>query len=103
MDFILEVIMGRGQKNLPIGRAGPKFGPIFVSKARYFGPALAGQNGPDQKKTKKSFLACPKPAQRQKKGRAGPKWSPLLYTDFVTHMDKKKYFLLLKVISQSYT
>ena len=45
---------GSGQNNLPIGRAGPGLnsGRIFVSKACYFRPKLAGFCGPKRVGTK---------------------------------------------------
>ena len=61
-----------------LGRVGPEFGPNFCVQSPLFWAELSGllqaKTGRAKKQTKKSFLACPKPAQKQKQknDRAGP-------------------------------
>ena len=92
--------MGRAgaKKICPLVGPGLNSGRIFVSKARYFGPKLAGFCGPKNRLKSRFWLAqSPHKAQKirpgrpgsgpraqkfcpklgQKTGRAGPKWSPL--------------------------
>ena len=100
--MLVEVIMGRAgaKKCCPLVGPGLNSGRIFVSKARYFGPKLAGFCGPKRAGPKNRLKSHFWLAQSQKnavgpgptcgpknstQNWAGPKWSPLIVSEHVNY------------------